>query len=74
MKQTLQDAGYTYIRYSVILRAHILRDGDGKLELWVANKNHASYGLIYKNTHLEFVSSYVPYYGIPVEVAKSVLE
>lgn len=29
-----------------------------ELEVWVANKNHASYGLIYKNTHLEFAHSY----------------
>jgi hypothetical protein len=74
MKQTLKEAGYTYVRYSSILHAHILKDEDGKLELWVANKNHASYGLIYKNTHLEFASSYVPLYGVSVEDAKAVLE
>lgn len=27
-------------------------------ELWTVNKNHASYGLKYKNTHLEFCASY----------------
>lgn len=74
MKETLKQAGYTYVRFSERLQAHILKDGDGKLELWVANKNHASYGLIYKNTHLEFVSSYVPFYGVPEETAKAVLE
>lgn len=74
MKETLQQAGYTYVRYSKTLKAHILRDEDGKLELWTANKNHASYGLIYKNTHLEFVSSYVPFYGVPERVARQVIE
>ena len=29
----------------------------GNLEVWFCNKNHASWGLKYKNTHLEFASS-----------------
>lgn len=34
---------------------HVLYDNDTKkYEVWSANKNHASYGIIYKNTHLEF--------------------
>ena len=73
MKQTLKQAGYTYVRYNSILHAHILKDESGKLELWVANKNHASYGLIYKNTHLEFVSSYIPFYSVSENVCKDVL-
>lgn len=58
MKKTLKDAGYTYISYSN--GWHTLKDSDGNLELWFANKNHASYGLIYKNTHLEFARSINP--------------
>ncbi len=57
MKETLKQAGYTYVEFRRGL--HILRDADGKLEVWTANKNHASYGLIFKNTHLEFASSAV---------------
>ena len=55
MKETLREAGYTYVRF--VNGAHILRNTRGTLERWFANKNHASYGLIYKNTHLEFASS-----------------
>jgi hypothetical protein len=32
----------------------------GKLELWVANKGHASAGLRYKNTDLEFCATMTP--------------
>lgn len=74
MKETLKQAGYVYVRYSPRLRAHILENQDGELELWTANKNHASYGLIYKNTHLEFASSYQAFYGVPADVCRAVLE
>ena len=73
MKQTLKESGYKYIRYSDHFHAHILEDESGKKELWVANKNHASYGIIYKNTHLEFVSSYTPFYGVSADQCKAVL-
>lgn len=56
MKQTLKQAGYTYDGYAGN-GEHILRDGDGKREVWFANKNHASYGLTWRNTHLEFARS-----------------
>jgi hypothetical protein len=53
-KETLKDAGYKHIR-SIGLGMHELEVIEtGKRELWGSNKNHASYGLIYKNTHLEF--------------------
>lgn len=56
MKQTLKEAGYDYVRFQDGF--HILREVEtGKLEMWVAHKDHASYGLVYKNTHLEFCSS-----------------
>lgn len=55
MKETLKQAGYKYCGY-LGDKEHLLTDGK-KYEIWVVNKNHASYGLIYKNTHLEFVRS-----------------
>jgi len=56
MKETLKQAGYTYIR-KWGKGIHVLMDSGGKLELWFANKNHASYGLKWRNTHLEFARS-----------------
>jgi len=56
-KETLKKAGYEHVR-SVGNGEHLLRDREGgKLELWFCRKNHASYGLVYKNTHLEFARS-----------------
>ena len=53
-KQTLKEANYSYIRMSCN-GAHILRNNyTNELEMFVKNKNHAGWGLIYKNTHLEF--------------------
>ena len=57
-RETLKEAGYEYVRFAPEEGGHILREKDtGKLEVWFANKNHASYGLRYKNTHLEFARS-----------------
>ena len=53
MKETLKQAGYKHIK-QLARGEHLLQNEDGKFEVWFANKNHASYGLIYKNTHLEF--------------------
>jgi hypothetical protein len=56
-KETLKEADYTYIK-SLGNGEHILsRNEDNKLEIWANNKNHASYGIIFKNTHLEFCRS-----------------
>lgn len=53
---TMKDSGYEH--YAFLNGEHILRHKEtGKLERWFANKNHASYGIIYKNTHLEFAAS-----------------
>lgn len=57
-KETIKEAGYEYVRFDSELEAHILRSDQGRLEIWFANKNHASYGLVYKNTHLEFARSF----------------
>ena len=54
-KETIKDAGYEYVRFDPVLGGHVLRPRDSEREeLWFANKRHASFGLIYKNTHLEF--------------------
>jgi hypothetical protein len=57
MKQTLKEAGYTYIKY-LKDGEHLLKNSEGGLEVFASNKNHASWGLIFKNTHLEFCRNY----------------
>jgi hypothetical protein len=56
LRHTLKQAGYVSIK-SLGDREFLLIDDDGNQEIWFANKNHASYGIIYKNTHLEFARS-----------------
>ena len=53
MKQTFKEAGYRYVKY-LGNREHLLLNEDGGLELFFTNKNHASWGLKFKNSHLEF--------------------
>jgi len=55
-QQTLKEAGYTHVCMSGPGN-HILQNENGGYELWTVAKNHASSGLRYKNTNLEFVSS-----------------
>lgn len=56
MKETLKQAGYKYVKYDN--GQHILLNTDTQsFEVFFANKNTASWGLIYKNTHLEFAHS-----------------
>lgn len=58
--QTLKEANYKYM-FPLGSGAHVLKDLDNeKLEVFYSNKNHASWGIIYKNTHLEFARSYKP--------------
>ncbi len=59
MKETLKQAGYQYYKYTGgITKQHLIKNlHTGRIEVFVANKNHASWGLIYKNTHLEFCGS-----------------
>jgi hypothetical protein len=59
MKETFKQAGYTYIKY-LGDGEHLLRNSDGINEVFASNKNHASWGLKYKNTHLEFCRSLHP--------------
>lgn len=55
-KETLREAGYVSIQKTHD-NMYILIDKEGKKEFWFANKNHASYGIKYRNTHLEFAHS-----------------
>lgn len=58
MKETLKKGNYKYLKY-LGYKEHLLLDKNtNNKEVWASNKNHASYGLIYKNTHLEFCRSY----------------
>lgn len=64
-RETLKKAGYTYVR-PLGDGEHLLRDSDGKYEVWFANRGHASYGLKWNNTDLEFArSAAIPNYGQP---------
>ena len=56
MKETLSEAAYRHIR-QIGEGIHILLSDTGNYELWTARKNHASYGIRYKNTHLEFCAT-----------------
>lgn len=55
--QTFKEAKYKYVRF-LGNNEHLVQDEDGELEVFFCNKNHASWGLIYKNTHLEFAHKY----------------
>ena len=55
--ETIKQAGYEYVEKGDF-NEHILKNiHTGKFEIWFNNKNHASYALKFKNTHLEFVCS-----------------
>lgn len=57
-KSTLSQEGYRYIRYSHEYKGHILKDlSMNKYELFYANKGHASWGMKWRNTDLEFARS-----------------
>lgn len=56
-KETPKEAGLQYVG-KLSPGQHIFCDCDTKqFEVWGCNKNHASYGLIWRNTHLEFCRS-----------------
>ena len=61
MKEKIKYSGYNYIKY-LGNGEHLLEFVKGlqpyQFEVWFSNKNHASYGIIYKNTHLEFKCDY----------------
>jgi len=55
MKETMKQAGYNFVRYMEKGQALFYNQHTRKLELWAANKNHASSGIHYNNTDWEFV-------------------
>jgi len=55
-KETFEQAGYKMVA-ALWAGECALQNPEGQIEVWCANKNHASYGLIYRNTHLEFARS-----------------
>ncbi|MFZ2992450.1 MAG: hypothetical protein WA061_01930 [Microgenomates group bacterium] len=69
-KKTFKEEGYTYCYYSSYYGGHVLENQWGFHELWFANKNHASFGLIYKNTHLEFARSLKKELDTPISFIK----
>lgn len=55
--ETMEQAGYKFIRKDNE-NGYLLRNlNTNKLEWWFANKNHASYGIAFRGTHLEFARS-----------------
>lgn len=57
MKETFKEGGYKHTA-SLGGGQHLLLNLLTKeSEVWYCNKNHASYGLVYLNTHLEFAYS-----------------
>lgn len=59
-KETLSQAKYAYIK-SLGHKEHLLLNCVTiEFEVWASNKNHASYGIIYRNTHLEFMTGFAP--------------
>lgn len=66
--ESIKQADYRYVSYEPDLGGHVLGYSDPRnlgerFELWTANKGHASYGLKYKNTELEFACS-LPYWEV----------
>jgi hypothetical protein len=57
MKETLKIAGYRYLKYEGDKQHLLLNIPTNKIELFFSSKDHAGWGLIYKNTHLEYVST-----------------
>jgi hypothetical protein len=61
IRHTLAESGYVYAGFDHRQGVHVLRDRvSGRLEAWFANKGHASYGLRWRNTDLEFARGYRP--------------
>ena len=67
MKETLKEAGLKYI-CKLEGNGHLLENEEGLQEVWFNNKNHASYGLKYKNTHLEYARTIPVNYDDPKHI------
>lgn len=59
-RETPSQAGLKYVGYNRERRLHVFIDKvNGHREGWAANKGHASYGLKFRGTCLEFVTSVI---------------
>ena len=59
MTQTLQQAGYKHIYYTSETKQHgLINIETGLIELFTAKKDLSGWGLKYRNTKLEFNSSF----------------
>lgn len=59
MKDTAKNEGYKFVKYlgnKLALFQDIYNNNHS--EIWVSNKNHASFGFYYNNTEWEFISDY----------------
>lgn len=54
MKESFKEGGYKYVEFQGDGQHLLQNTVTGEFEVWFSNKNHASYGLTFKNTHLEF--------------------
>lgn len=57
MKEALKIAGYRYLKCLGDKWHLLLNIATNKVELFFSNKNHLGWALIYKSTHLEYVST-----------------
>lgn len=55
MHATMQEEGYSFVRWDSP-GAAVFRNADGKLELFGANKGHASWGFSWRGTDWEFMA------------------
>jgi hypothetical protein len=58
LRETFTQAGYKYVMQGLDGTHILLNLNTKEFERWAKNLHHASYGLLYKNTHLEFCGSY----------------
>lgn len=56
-KETMKESGMTFMGKCMNAGEYILKNQDGKLEIWFSNKNHSGYGIKFRGTHLEFARS-----------------
>lgn len=58
MKTPMKTCAYKFVKYLGNGQAVFMDMPNNRLEIWFANKNHASYGFSYNNTDWEFASEY----------------
>ena len=55
-KATMKEEGYSFVRW-IGDGGAVFKNEDGKLEVFFANKNHASWGFAWRGTDWEFAHS-----------------